>query len=59
MVRVVAHLRRQIEGHAQAAHALARAGTGIAGWIPAPSRTRRTAASSRAGPGTSSAECRG
>ena len=58
MVGVVAHLCRQIEGHAQAADALreqiAVAGVGLVGRCRSP----RTAASSRAGRGTWSAGCR-
>ena len=58
MVGVVAHLRRQIERHAQAADAL-REQIAIPGVrFARRCRTRRTGASSTAGRGTSSAGCR-
>ena len=59
MVRVVADLGRQVERDAQAADALRQQVAIPRDWIQPPFRTRRTAASSRAGRGTWSAGCRG
>ena len=55
MVRVVADLRRQVEGDAQAADTLRRADTGIAGSTRPRPQIPRTAASSTDDPGTSTA----
>ncbi len=57
--RVIAHLRRQVEGHATGRSDRCSAGSGSARSWPGLCRTRRTGASSRSGRGTSSAARRG